>query len=145
MLERQQFVAAATVTANARAHDVWAIWSDVGAWANWDQSLDRTEYRGAFRSGARFVVVPHGGEAVEARLRTVTPDVEFSDEMALPFGVIRRSHRVEQLGVRVKITHELQADIETRAAPFFAKEVWPHMQIGLPVSLNNLVGLVEPH
>jgi hypothetical protein len=144
MPDKQQFVATATVTANVDVRDVWAVWEDVNAWANWDQGLDRTEYRGTFRPGTRYTLVPHGGEAVEAMLKTVTPGAEFSDEVILPFGVLRRFHRVEKLGPRVKISHELQAEIEERAATFFAKEIWPHMQIGLPVSLNNIVGLIEP-
>lgn len=143
MSDIQQFVAAATVTADAGVHDVWAIWVDVNAWTNWDQGIERTEFRGHFRPGTRFTLVPQGGKPVEVTLKTVTQGEEFSDEAVLPFGVIRNFHRVEKLGARVKITHEVQAEIAADAVGFFAKEIWPHMQIGLAVSLNNIVGLVE--
>jgi hypothetical protein len=143
MSDTQSFVAAATVTANANLHDVWAVWADVNGWTNWDQGLERTEYRGHFRPGTRFTLVPQGGKPVEVTLKTVTQGEEFSDEAVLPFGVIRNFHRVEKLGARLKITHEVEAEISAPAVSRFAKEIWPHMQIGLPVSLNNIVGLVE--
>lgn len=142
MSDTQQFVAAATVTLNASVNDVWAIWVDVNAWTNWDQGIERTEMRGNFKAGTTFSLTPQGGQAIQVTIKTVTQGEEFSDEAVLPFGTIRTYHRVEPLGERLKMTHEVVADIKADAVGFFEKEIWPHMQIGLPVSLNNIVSIV---
>lgn len=143
MSDTQQFVAAATVTVDASPHDIWAIWADVNAWTNWDQGLQRTEMRGNFKAGTTFSLTPQGGQPVQVQIKTVTQGEEFSDEAVLPFGTIRTYHRMEPLGERVKMTHEIQAEIRAEAIGLFEKDIWPHMQIGLPVSLNNIASIVE--
>ena len=50
---------------------------------------------------------------------------------------------MQPLGERVKVTHEVVADIKADAVAFFEKEVWPHMQNGLPVSVSNIASIVE--
>jgi hypothetical protein len=143
MSDTQQYIAAATVTVKASQHDIWAIWVDVNGWTNWDQGLAKTEMRGNFKAGTTFTLTPQGGQPVQVTIKTVTQGEEFSDEAVLPFGSIRTTHRMEPLGDRVKMTHEVTAEIKADARAFFEGEIWPHMQIGLPVSLNNIVSIVE--
>ena len=143
MADTQQFEAAATVTVKTSPNDIWAIWVDVNAWTNWDSGIERTEMRANFKTGTTFSLTPLGGQPIEVTIKTVTQGEEFSDEAVLPFGTIRTYHRMEPLGGRVKMTHEVVADIKAEAVAFFEKEIWPHMQIGLPVSLNNIVTIVE--
>jgi hypothetical protein len=99
--------------------------------------------RANFKSGSTFSLTPQGRPPIQVTIKTVTQGEEFSDEAVLPFGTIRTYHRMEPLGERVKMTHEVVADIDADSVTFFEKEIWPHLQIGLPVSVNNIANIVE--
>jgi hypothetical protein len=75
-------------------------------------------------------------------IKTVTQGEEFSDEVTAPFGVIRTFHRMEQVGGRAKITHEVVAEIEHDAVGFFGKEIWPGLQRGVAESLHSAADIV---
>lgn len=142
MGDPQEFVAGATVTVDAKTHDIWAVWVDVNAWKTWDTGIDSTQMRGNFKAGNSFVLKPQGGEPVTVTITTVTQGEEFSDETVLPFGRIRTYHRMAKLGSLVSVTHEVRAEIDPESVGFFATEIWPHMQAGLAESLNNLADIV---
>jgi hypothetical protein len=142
MPEPQTFFAAATMTVNAMMHDIWAVWVDVNAWKSWDPGIDSTEMRGNFKTGTTFTLRPQGGEPVQVLIKTVTQGEEFSDETALPFGLIRNYHRMEAHGHRVRITHEVEAEVTAGMESMFAKTIWPHLQGGVSLALGNIVDIV---
>ncbi|MFG2289517.1 SRPBCC family protein [Streptomyces sp. NPDC048595] len=142
MTETQRFVAQATVTVNALVHDIWAVWVDVNAWKTWDDGIDSTQLHGNFKAGNSYTLTPQGGPPLKVTLTSVTQGEEFSDETVLPFGTLVTHHRMEPLGSRIKVTHELVADIAGDSVPAFARDVWPHLQSGLSQSLVNLADLV---
>ncbi|MFD9130380.1 SRPBCC family protein [Kitasatospora sp. NPDC059571] len=142
MPDSQRFIAAATVTVDAKAHDIWAVWVDVNGWKGWDAGIESSRLNGNFKEGNTFTLKPQGADPLEVTIKTVTQGEEFSDETVLPFGTIRNFHRMEQVDGRVKITHEVEATIEGDAVGFFGKEVWPHMQSGVAESLGNIADIV---
>jgi len=142
MPDSQRFIAAATVTVDALRHDIWALWADVNAWKSWDAGIESSRLHGNFKEGNTFTMKPQGGDPLEVSIVSVTQGEEFSDEAKLPFGTIRTFHRMEQVGERVKMTHEVEAEIDGDAVGFFAKEVWPYMQTGLSESLINIADIV---
>lgn len=143
MTNNQKFFAASTVTVNAEIQDIWSVLEDVRGWINWDQRLEDIEYTGPFQSGVSFTLVSAERTPNKAKFKMVTKDVCFSYETDLSFCVILNNHQIEKIGRRVKITCEIEATIEDAAIEAFSKKIWPKMQIGLAVSLNNLVSLVE--
>uniref|UniRef100_A0AAU2VBQ4 SRPBCC family protein n=1 Tax=Streptomyces sp. NBC_00003 TaxID=2903608 RepID=A0AAU2VBQ4_9ACTN len=143
MSDTQKFTASATVTADAKAHDIWALWADVNGWKSWDAGIASSELHGTFKAGNTFTLTPQGGEPMEITLKTVTQGEEFSDEIVAPFGAIRTYHRMEPIGQLVKVTHEVEAEIAADKAGFFGKEIWPHLQSGLAESLNSLAGIAS--
>jgi hypothetical protein len=138
----QTFVAGATVTVNAKAHDIWALWVDVNAWKTWDPGIDSTELHGNFKAGNTFTLKPQGGEPMEVVLVSVTQGEEFTDETVLPFGTIRNRHRMAQAGSRVVVTHEVEAEIAADAVGFFATEIWPNLQDGTAESVKNVADIL---
>jgi hypothetical protein len=143
MPDTERFVAAATVTVDARAHDIWALWVDVRGWSTWDDGIESATPNSNFKAGNTICLKPRGGEAVIVTIRTVTQGMEFSDEALLPFGCIRNFHRMEAVGERVKLTHEVLAEVNADATAFFAREIWPHLQDGVVTSLANIAAIVE--
>lgn len=138
-----KFIASYTATADGSIEDVWAVWSDVNNWGKWDSGIEHTEISTNFKVGNTFSLTPRGGEPIQVTLKTVTSGEEFSDEAVLPFGTIRNLHRVERLGDKICLTHEVQAEIEPESSGFFGKEIWPHMQGGLSESVNNILSIVS--
>lgn len=137
------FHAAYTAITEASVNDTWAIWADVNNWKQWDHGIAHSEIRDNFKVGNKFYLTPQGGDQVEITLKTVTQGEEFSDEAILPFGIIRGAHRMQTVGKKLLITHEVHADINDEAIDFFGKEIWPHMQSGLQEAVDNLVSIVQ--
>lgn len=143
MPDTEKFIAAATVTVGAKQGDIWAVWVDVNAWKNWDDGIESTQLHGNFKAGNHFTLTPRGGEPLKVTLKSVTQGEEFTDEAVLPFGTIVTSHRMQPLGERVQLTHEVTAEIDSRMAAVFGKDIWPHLQSGVSEALNSLADLVS--
>jgi hypothetical protein len=142
MSETQTFFAGASVTISVMPHDIWAVWADVNAWKSWNPGIDSTTMHGNFKVGTTFTLQPEDGPPMEVLIKTVTQGEEFSDETELPVGVIRSYHRMEPLGGRVRITHEVEAIISTDAEEKFAGQIWPGLQAGLSAGLLNIADIV---
>ena len=143
MSDTQSYVAVSTVTVAASQSDIWALWADVAGWPHWDDGLEKAEISGNFRAGTLFSLTPRGCANIGVRLTSVTSGEEFSDEAVLPFGTLRSFHRMEPVGSLIKLTHELQADVRIDASERFDKEIWPRLQAGLAVAVNNIVDIVQ--
>ncbi|GLR08433.1 polyketide cyclase [Mixta theicola] len=141
MSHNVKFIASYQVTTHATAETIWALWADVNNWDKWDSGINNAELHDEFKAGNKFSLTPQGGEPILVTLKTVTPQKEFSDETILPFGVLRNIHYIEEIGQQITVTHEVQAEISQEAYGFFSKEIWPHMQGGLPESVNNILSL----
>lgn len=143
MTNSRTFFASSTVTVDALAHDIWALWVDVNGWSAWDGGLERSVLHSNFKQGNSFTVVPKGAEPVDVTIKTVTQGDEFSDEANLPFGTIRTFHRMEPFGDLVKVTHEVEAEIDLDHAPAFAQQVWADMQRNVSEALNDMIDIVS--
>ncbi|MPQ97191.1 polyketide cyclase [Modestobacter sp. I12A-02628] len=142
MPERQTFQADATVTVDAELHDIWAVWVDARAWTTWDDSLAAVDIDGNFKEGATLTLTPTSGDPVQATLVSVTQGEEFTDEVELPFGVVRTSHRMGRVGDLAQITHAVTAEVDTHHVADFATTVWPELRGGVAASLTNLAEIV---
>lgn len=103
MSNNLKFHVAYTVTTDASAHDIWALWADVNNWSKWDHGIAHSEIRDSFKVGNRFSLTPQGGDPLEITLKTVTQGEEFSDEAVLPFGTIRNVHHMQAVGKNFRL------------------------------------------
>jgi hypothetical protein len=143
MPNNQHFFTASTVTVNASVKDIWNILEDVRGWINWDQRFEKIEYEGPFKEGVKFKIIPQGRTPQNAKFKVITTDTSFSYETQISLCVVVHSHRIENIGNFAKITCEIESIVDEGIIEEFSKKIWPQMQIGLPVALNNLVSLVE--
>jgi hypothetical protein len=143
MPNNQRFFTASTVTVNASVTDIWNVLEDVRGWINWDQRFEKIEYEGPFSAGVNFKITPQGRRPQKAKFKVVTMDTSFSYEAQISLCVVVHSHYVEKIGNFAKITCEIESIVDEGIIEEFSRKVWPQMQIGLPVALNNLVSLVE--
>jgi hypothetical protein len=144
MAKTVTFEGSYTAKTKASAQALWALWTDVNHWHEWDNGIARAEIKDEFRAGKSFSLKPQGGDdTFQVQLKTVTPGKEFSDETVLPFGVLRGTHKIETDGKQNKVTVGLRAEVSEEASEFFSKEIWPHMDGGLSEAVDNLISLAE--
>jgi hypothetical protein len=141
--KNQCFFAASTVTVNASAEDIWNVLEDVRGWIFWDQRFEKIEFEGLFSTGSKFKIFRLGETPQSAEFKAVTANTFFSYEAKIPLFLVIHSHHFEKLGSYTKVTCEIKSIVEEDLIDDFSKNIWPQMQIGLPIAVNNLVSLVE--
>lgn len=95
-----------TTTAGREA--VWALWSDVRTWPEWDAGIEWVELHGPFAAGSEGKLKPAGSRAVRFRMLAAEPDEGFSDETKLPLARMRFEHELaDDPSGGVCITHRV--------------------------------------
>jgi polyketide cyclase/dehydrase/lipid transport protein len=77
---------------------VWALWSDVATWPEWDSGLDDVTIDGPFAPGTTGRLKPSGGPAVRFTVTETRPGEGFSDVTRLPLARMRFDHRLAESG-----------------------------------------------
>jgi uncharacterized protein YndB with AHSA1/START domain len=133
-----------TEETTAAPEKIWALWSDVNNWPQWDLGLSQCRLDEEFAAGGKFQLRPRGSDQdITAELQDVEPNRRFSDVTRLPFGTIRASHEMDTAAGKTKVTHTIEADVSEEHADFFANVIWKNMQHGLPGSVQQLKQLAE--
>src|SRR5712691_2101702 len=71
---------------------IWALWSDVGRWTEWDPDLEEVTLDGGFVAGARGALTPKGLDAFPFTITRAEPGHGYTDETPLPGAVLRFDH-----------------------------------------------------
>src|SRR2546428_13728418 len=73
---------------------IWALWSDVSRWTEWDTDLEGVTLDGKFAAGVRGVLTPKGTDGFPFMITRAEPDRGYSDETPLPGAVLRFDHEL---------------------------------------------------
>src|SRR5438067_512746 len=104
----------------ATPEQIWALWSDINNWPQWDLGLEACRLEHNFAAGNTFTLRPRGSDQdITAELKVVEPNRRFSDTTQLPFGTLQAIHEVERQGDTTKVTHTIVAQIAEEHAAFF--------------------------
>jgi hypothetical protein len=57
-----------SIETNAIPQAIWALWSDVARWPEWNADLERAELSGPFGAGGTVTMFPRGQEPIELRI-----------------------------------------------------------------------------
>jgi uncharacterized protein YndB with AHSA1/START domain len=124
----------------APAEAVWALYSDVATWPDWDQAAERVTLDGDFAGGTCGTLQLHGQEPLEFALTEVEPQRAFTDETALPGGAIRFRHTLAPLeDGRLRLTHAVEIDADAAVA----EQLGPVITAGVPATMAALARLAE--
>ncbi|KOV89672.1 SRPBCC family protein [Nocardia sp. NRRL S-836] len=126
-----------SVEGPATAAAVWALWSDVSRWTEWDEGLESATLDGPFAEGSGGTMVVTGQGPVTFTLTSVTDGVGFVDETAVPGAVLRFTHHVEEVPGGVRVTHSVV--VEGPAA----QSLGPVVTADLPDAVEALVKLAS--
>ncbi|MBJ7595860.1 MAG: SRPBCC family protein [Candidatus Dormibacteraeota bacterium] len=87
-----------SVETQADADAVFALFSDVSRWPQWNSGVERMELDGPFAAGTGGTMTIPGGETMASKLIWVEEGHGFEDETAVP-----------DAGVVVRVRHTLEA------------------------------------
>jgi hypothetical protein len=97
-----------TVVTDLSPARVWAIWSDVNQWHQWQDDIEFARLDRPFQPGSTFKFRPKGGPTIDIELTRVEPNAAFTDLTRFPLARMLDSHELIErdgaLEVRTTIT-----------------------------------------
>ncbi|MEU7524783.1 SRPBCC family protein [Saccharothrix sp. NPDC042600] len=133
----ENFTIEHSVEGPATVAAVWALWSDVGRWAEWDADVESVSLDGAFDVGGKGRMVVAGQPPIAFELTEVVPFKGFTDETAFGGAVLRFEHLVEEVAAGVRVTHRVV--VEGGAA----ERIGAVVGRGVPGAVERLVALAS--
>jgi uncharacterized protein YndB with AHSA1/START domain len=121
---------------------VWRLWSDIAAWPQWNDGIEKITVDGPFAVGTSFTMTPPGDEPVRMRLAEIVPGELFADEMDAGDFIVRTVHRLESAaGGRSRIVY--RTEITGPAADQAGPELGPAITADFPEVLASLAQRAE--
>jgi len=120
---------------------VWRHWSDMAAWPQWNDGIEKIEIDGPFAVGTTFTMTLPGDEPIQMRLTEIVPGEQFTDEMDAGDFVVRTMHRLEPAAGRTRIVYRTQ--ITGPAAGQAGPQLGPAITADFPEVLAALAKLAE--
>jgi len=121
---------------------LWRYWSDVAAWPQWNDGIEKIEIDGPFAVGTTFTMTPSEGDPITMRLAEIVPGELFTDEMDTGDFAVRTVHRLEQLAAGMtRIIY--RTEITGSAADQVGPQLGPAITADFPEVLVTLVKLAE--
>lgn len=132
----------ATTQIKAPRARVFSKYSNVSAWPTWDPDVKAASLTGDFVSGAKGVIVPHGGPKSEIVFIEVVADKKFIAQCKLPLCIMRFEHELQdENGSITRATHRVI--FTGLLAPVFGRLIGSGMRKTLPNSLAGLKRAAE--
>ena len=129
------------VEATPTPEHIWRYWSDIAAWPQWNDGIEKIEIDGPFAVGTMFTMTRRGGPRCAA-IGGDRAGQLFTDEMDAGDFVVRTVHRLEPTATgRTRITH--QTEITGLAAGQVGPQFGPAITADFPEVLAALVWLAE--
>jgi Polyketide cyclase / dehydrase and lipid transport len=126
----------------ADADALWRCWSDMAAWPEWNQGIEKIEIAGPFAVGTMFTMTPPGEDPVDMRLAEIVAGELFIDEMDGGDFVVRTVHRLERLADgRTRVLY--RTEITGPAADQIGPQLGPAITADFPDVLAALVRRAE--
>ena len=126
-----------TITTTASQADVWAVWSDIGTWHQWDPSIESVALEGHFAEGAAGTMRLAGGIETPFVLEIVEPGARFLDKLTIGDLVIRIDHEVTSDDGGAEIT------VRTVVEGPGADDIGPMVTGDTPKALEALTRMAE--
>lgn len=130
-----------TVTTAAGLAEIWALYSDITTWTQWDEGISHASLAGPFASGTSGLLQLQGQEALAFQLTEVDPFRGFSDVTDIPgTGIqIHFTHRLEPVEEGTKVTHTVS--ITGSHADALASNLGPDLTRGIPYTMERLAAM----
>jgi uncharacterized protein YndB with AHSA1/START domain len=119
-----------SVTVNAPAARVWAIWMDVPRWPSWDIEFKQARASAPLALGVEGSVLPRAGFSSSFEVTDFEPGRRYAIEVPLPLARLIVRRELQQTGGSTTFTHQVK--FAGVAAPVFAVLFGPRYRAALP-------------
>ena len=134
-------IAQHTLETTALPEAIWALWSGVSGYKEWDGAIEWAKLNGEFKVGARGKLKTRGGRAAAFTITELIEGRSFSYLTLLPFGRLRVQHSLEPTDMGTRLTSRI--GVEGPLAWVWARILGPAIQANLPVAIRKLARLAE--
>ncbi len=94
--------------ASAEGADVWALWSDLGRWPDWNEQIEGVEVEGELRVGAELELKMRRGGTVRFELLELEPGSLLAYEARFPGARLAHRQRLAAHRSSVEISHGIR-------------------------------------
>jgi len=128
------------VTTSAAPSEIWALWTDVSTWKDWDKGLEDAELDGPFVLGAVGKIVPLSGPSARFDITEFNDGTSYAFETRLPFA--RLEVRRAVVGTNPTV---FRHDVSFRGvlSGFWADRFGPGFRRALPLSMDAIAEIAE--
>jgi len=131
-----------SVEAAVSRERVWALWTDIESWPDWNPGVVRAELDGPAAEGATGTVRASGGPASKLTVVAVEPERRFVTEASERLMRLRFDHELNDAADgQLRITHRVE--MTGLATPLMRRTIGPRLERSIPVALTNLVELAR--
>ncbi|SFF59635.1 SRPBCC family protein [Thermoflexibacter ruber] len=97
-----------TDSTQATSDKIWAVWTDVPNWKQWDKGLKEATLEGDFIVGTKGKLIPDKGPKSKFVISEVVPNQSYTFKTKIPFGwlIIKRSLEVKE--GKTFFTHDVE-------------------------------------
>jgi hypothetical protein len=106
-----------TKTTTKSATDIYAMYTDVSNWKNWDKSVESSQLDGEFKVGATGNMKSVGGPNSKIVITGATPNEYAASTCGLPGCKIVFEQQIKDLGDTREVTHTVS--LEGFSSPVF--------------------------
>jgi Polyketide cyclase / dehydrase and lipid transport len=85
------------IETSAPSSRIWALFSDVARWKDWNAGIDTIEIHGSFEVGTSFRMRPPGQDELTSTLVEVKPFESFTDETVVGETRVLVKHQLVQV------------------------------------------------
>lgn len=125
-----------TLESTAPPEKIWATWTDVARWHQWDSGLKQAEMTEAFALGAKGVITSLEGRKSKFKVVDYQPGQSYTFKTQLPLGSLYVKRSLEVKAGKTYFTHEVWFSGLTGG--IFARQFGPKFMTMLPEVMNQV-------
>ena len=130
-----------SIKTKAAPESIWALWSDIKTWKNWDHGIEDGALDDVFREGTTGWLKPKGGPKVKFKILKAETNKVFHDRSSLPLTSLDFIHTLEKQGEYTIVTQRVEM---TGLLTFiFAKVIGSGIKKDMPGAMAKLVEMAE--
>lgn len=127
-----------SVEAPVSRERVWALWTDVARWPDWNPGVARAELDGPVAEGATGTVRGAGGPASKLTVLEIEPERRLVTEASERLMRLRFEYELADAeDSRLRITHRVR--MTGLATPLMRRTVGPRLERSIPAAMVTLV------
>lgn len=130
-----------TESTSAAPDKIWAVWTDVANWKQWDTGLKEAVIMGEFKNGVKGKLKPDKGPRSKFIITDVVENQSYTFKTKIPFGwlVIKRSMQLKES--KTFFSHDVE--FTGIMKKMLGNQLGKKYKTMLPVAMKNITKIAE--